>query len=225
MLPDREDPRRRHRTRRAWAPGCSRSWPRRWRRAGRRAERDRRRPSNAARAGLPPLRRPRDARVPQARRPDQRRAGGHRQRPVGQADHHARGRRRRDRRPAAHPRPARASDCSSCSPRPSRSASAVLHGQAADIEAFADELAARARAAARHDRDQPHRAVGRRRMSVQAHTAPSIARVRGHLSARRHPDRQGRSGVHCGRFESCADAPRAPVRAGVARYAEDHRPR
>ena len=54
------------------------------------------------RGGPRPVRRPRDARVPQAGRPDQRRPGGDRDAAVGQADHHDQGRRGRDGRQAAN---------------------------------------------------------------------------------------------------------------------------
>ena len=59
----------------------------------------------AKRRADPPVRGAGDARVPEARRSDQPGTGRDRQRPVGQADHHRRGRRRRNRRPAAHARP------------------------------------------------------------------------------------------------------------------------
>ena len=50
-----------------------------------------------------PVRRPGHARVPQARRPDQRGPGGGRDHALDQADHHGRGRGRGERGPGAHP--------------------------------------------------------------------------------------------------------------------------
>ena len=87
------------------------------------------------------VRHARDARVPEARRPDQPGTRGDRQRSVGQADHHHRGRRRRDGRPTAHPRqgarsPARAAERAR---RPSRSGCSTARRRA--WTTFAAELA------------------------------------------------------------------------------------
>ena len=59
------------------------------------------------RAQDPHLPDPRHPRVPQEGRPDQRRPGGHRDAPVGQADHRGQARRGRDGRPGADPGKAR----------------------------------------------------------------------------------------------------------------------
>ena len=90
-------------SRRAWAGRCSPCSPRNGRA---RASPARRSSPSSSGAGstLQLYRRARDARIPQARRPDQPGPRGDRQRAVGQADHHRRGRRRRDGRQAAHAR-------------------------------------------------------------------------------------------------------------------------
>ena len=117
------------RSARRWPRGSWPGWASRWPpRAGRPRRSPRRLEARAP--DMRHVRRPRDARVPQEGRPDQRRPGGHRDAAVGQADHRASSTASSRRPTGSGPGRRRASGCIEliCE-RPDRAAGDPPHGQ------------------------------------------------------------------------------------------------
>ena len=147
------------------------------------------------------VRRARDPRVPQEGRPDQRRPGGDRHAPVGQADHRGQARRGRRRSTGSGPGRRPASGCIELISSGPIERLAILHTVSPDVEAFRDEVCARRR------RPRPGRRLDRPRRAVRrAPPRPGLRRrggavpepERGPTAPQRPPRPLGRPGLRQG---------------------------